>query len=272
MLIDWFTVGAQVTNFLILVYLLKRFLYKPVIKAMDERERKIATRLEQAQKQRKTAAQERDIYLKKNKELDGKRDTLLFELEQAVEKKRNAMMREVRTEVEGARTHWYEVLEREKEAFLKDLQYRAGQYAYAVARRAFDDLANQELEAHVIRIFEKRLEDIDKEDFIMLRKALIESKGKALLRSAFPISHDTVQNIASFLKTLEAIPVDLELDTSADLICGIELIVHGNKIAWSLGEYLESQEGLVSQAFDTGLTSDSAQALSEKKRQTNTLA
>ena len=30
MLIDWFTVGAQVLNFIILVWLMKRFLYQPV--------------------------------------------------------------------------------------------------------------------------------------------------------------------------------------------------------------------------------------------------
>jgi F-type H+-transporting ATPase subunit b len=37
MLIDWFTVGAQVLNFLILVWLLKRFLYGPILDAIDAR-------------------------------------------------------------------------------------------------------------------------------------------------------------------------------------------------------------------------------------------
>jgi F-type H+-transporting ATPase subunit b len=48
MLIDWFTVGAQVVNFLILVWLLKRFLYKPILHAIDERERRIAKELADA--------------------------------------------------------------------------------------------------------------------------------------------------------------------------------------------------------------------------------
>ena len=45
MLIDWFTVGAQALNFLILVWLLKRFLYKPILHAIDEREKGIAAQL-----------------------------------------------------------------------------------------------------------------------------------------------------------------------------------------------------------------------------------
>ena len=42
MLIDWFTVGAQVLNFVVLVWLLKRFLYKPVLNAIDAREKRVA--------------------------------------------------------------------------------------------------------------------------------------------------------------------------------------------------------------------------------------
>ena len=38
MRINRFTVFAQAINFLILVWLLKRFLYKPILHAIDERE------------------------------------------------------------------------------------------------------------------------------------------------------------------------------------------------------------------------------------------
>ncbi len=45
MLIDWFTVVAQAINFLILVWLLQRFLFKPILGAIDEREKGIAAQL-----------------------------------------------------------------------------------------------------------------------------------------------------------------------------------------------------------------------------------
>ena len=47
MLIDWFTIIAQALNFLILAWLLKRFLYRPVLNALDEREKLIASELAQ---------------------------------------------------------------------------------------------------------------------------------------------------------------------------------------------------------------------------------
>ena len=48
MLIDWFTIGAQALNFLILVWLLKHFLYQPILNAIDEREKRIAKELADA--------------------------------------------------------------------------------------------------------------------------------------------------------------------------------------------------------------------------------
>ncbi len=46
MQIDWFTLFAQIVNFLIVVVLLRRFLYKPILQAMAEREAKIAAQFE----------------------------------------------------------------------------------------------------------------------------------------------------------------------------------------------------------------------------------
>ena len=46
MSVNWFTVAAQIVNFLILVWLLKKFLYKPVLTAMDKRQKKVRAELE----------------------------------------------------------------------------------------------------------------------------------------------------------------------------------------------------------------------------------
>ena len=51
MQIDWVTVVAQMINFLVLVYLLKRFLYGPIVKAMERREHAIAEQQQQVQEQ-----------------------------------------------------------------------------------------------------------------------------------------------------------------------------------------------------------------------------
>jgi F-type H+-transporting ATPase subunit b len=62
MLIDWFTVGAQVLNFLILVWLLKRFLYKPILNAIDAREKLIAAELPMPTTKKAEAQKEHDEF------------------------------------------------------------------------------------------------------------------------------------------------------------------------------------------------------------------
>ena len=77
MLIDWFTIGAQALNFLILVWLMKRFLYKPILNAIDAREKRIAKELADADAKKTEAQKERDEFQKKNEEFDQQRAALL---------------------------------------------------------------------------------------------------------------------------------------------------------------------------------------------------
>ena len=70
MLIDWFTVGAQALNFIILVWLLRRFLYKPILNAVDAREKLIARELADAEGKKAEAQKERDAFEHKNEEFN----------------------------------------------------------------------------------------------------------------------------------------------------------------------------------------------------------
>ena len=89
MLIDWFTVAAQAVNFLILVWLLKRFLYKPVLAAIDEREKRIATQLQDAEKKKAEALKEQTDFLHKNEEFEQQRAALLLEATNAAKTERD---------------------------------------------------------------------------------------------------------------------------------------------------------------------------------------
>ena len=67
-MIDWFTVVAQIINFLILVVLLKYFLYGRITAAMEQRQQEIATRWNDAERDREKAAQEADAVRRKSRQ------------------------------------------------------------------------------------------------------------------------------------------------------------------------------------------------------------
>ena len=69
MIIDWYTIMFQIVNFLILVFLLRYFLYGPIIRAMDEREQTIMQREEKAAAQKLEAENETRSYHQKSEKL-----------------------------------------------------------------------------------------------------------------------------------------------------------------------------------------------------------
>src|SRR5271155_1747633 len=96
MLIDWFTVGAQALNFIILVWLLKRFLYKPILDAIDAREKRIAAELADADAKRAVAQKERDEFKQRNDDFDRQRAALLAQAVDEAKAERQRLVDEAR--------------------------------------------------------------------------------------------------------------------------------------------------------------------------------
>ena len=98
MQIDWLTVTAQILNFLVLAWLLKRFLYRPVIDAMTQREQRIATRLAQAAQREAQAQAEARTYSDKVAAFDRDRQAQLAQAREAAEHERRSLLESARGE------------------------------------------------------------------------------------------------------------------------------------------------------------------------------
>src|SRR5580700_5323703 len=114
MLIDWFTVGAQALNFIILVWLLKRFLYKPILNAIDAREKRIATELADADAKKAEAQKERDEFQHKNQEFDQQRAALLKKATDEANAERQRLLDEARKDTDTLRAKRQEALRNEQ--------------------------------------------------------------------------------------------------------------------------------------------------------------
>ena len=79
MLIDWFTVVAQIVNFLVLVALLKHFLFGRLVKAIDERKKKVESCLADAEAKSKEAERQVELAQARTLEQEQKRDQMLAE-------------------------------------------------------------------------------------------------------------------------------------------------------------------------------------------------
>lgn len=249
MQIDVFTLVAQIVNFLILVLLLRRFLYRPIIKTMDKREKKIASDLEEARKKEEEAQEEARRCAAERQSLEDRRGELLSQAQEEADTWKRDLIAKARREVEESKARWNQAIEREKETFLKNLQKRASEEIYAIARKVLADLADVEVEKSIIKAFLRRMRQLDETESKEIAEAARAARRGIMVYSSFEIDNDTRRRIDEVIREKIAKEVALGFRVAPDLICGIELRAGGRKAAWSLAHYFETLGEDLSTAF-----------------------
>lgn len=239
MQIDWVTVVAQIANFLILVWLLQRFLYGPITRAMARREQGIKERMDQAAQQRNVADEEIRAYHEKQEALDRRRDQLLAEAREAAEEERKALEREARETVERRRRDWMSQLEEQRDAFLRELRHRSTERFYALARRALTDLGGVELEEQLALGFVRELQRLDQQTTEKIVRACADAGHTVAIRSRFDLSTPVKRRLTEAVHQRLGEEAQVEYETEPGASCGIALKAGSQTVAWSIDSYLE---------------------------------
>ncbi|MGK7892832.1 MAG: ATP F0F1 synthase subunit beta [Xenococcus sp. (in: cyanobacteria)] len=243
MLIDPFVVIAQIINFLILVALLKRFLYKPITQAMEARSQRIERQLATAANKEQDAEAERKLYRQKQQELDEQKQGWLEQAKQEVELEKEILTQQAQAEVAKARSQWYEIFEQDRQKFTRELRDRLSKQVILTSRKALLDLANANLEAQIIETFIKRLYKLDELQTEKITTAPISNPQSVVtIRSSFPIPNEKRDRLIAAVQQQIAANGEVLFETVEDFICGLELRYGGYKISWNIEHYLTELE------------------------------
>ena len=242
MLLDWFTVGAQTLNFLVLVWLMKRFLYKPILDAIDAREKRIALALADAAENKAEARKERDEFHQKNEDFDSQRNGQLSQLKDEIKTVRQRLLDEARQAADALRNKKQDALTSELQALHQDIARRSREEVFAIAKKVLVDLAGTTLEERMGVVFTQRLRELDDEAKAGLAKAMKIASNTVLVRSAFEFSQVQRDAIQTALNETYLSDIRIQFDTTPDLISGIELSANGWKVAWNIADILASME------------------------------
>jgi len=242
MLIDWFTVGAQALNFLILVWLMKHFLYKPILNAIGAREKLIATELADAAAKKAEAQKEHEEFQHKNEEFDQQRATLLSKATDEAKAERERLLDEARKAADALSAKRQDSLKIEAHNLSQAISRRTQQEVFAITRKALTDLATTSLEERVGEVFTRRLREMDGKAKETLGAALKTAPEPAVVRSAFDLPKDQRAAIQNAVNETFSADIHLRFETESDLLSGIELTANGQKVAWSIADYLASLE------------------------------
>ena len=250
MLIDWFTVGAQIVNFLILVWLLKHFLYKPILDAIDAREKRIAAELADADTKKAEAEKKRTDFEDKNKSFDQQRSALLGKARDEAKAERERLIDQAKKDADSLRVTQADALRGDQIRLGNEITLLAEREVFAIARKALTDLATVSLEERVGEVFTRHLRELDPKAKELLGDALKNSPQPGLVRSAFELPPDQRTAIQNALNETFSAVVRIKFEDSQDAICGIELTANGQKVAWSISSYLTGLSKKVSDLVD----------------------
>ena len=259
MLIDWFTVGAQALNFLVLVWLMKRFLYKPILHAIDAREQRIAAELSDADAMKAEAKRAQVEFQHKNQELDRERSTLMSQATQDATAAGERAIAAARAAADALTVMRNKALQSEARALQAALARRTQDVVFEIARKAFSDLAATSLEERLGEIFTRRLRELGSEPKALLAQALKATTEPALVRSAFALPSREQALLQNALNETFSAEVQVRFEVAPNVISGIELSCGGQHVGWSLANYLTSLESSVSELLNAAEAKVAAQ-------------
>ena len=242
MLSNWFTVAAQAVNFLILVWLLKRFLYKPILHAIDAREKGIADQLAQAEANKANGQKERDDFQHKNEAFDKERAALLQKATDEAKSERQRLLDQARKDADALRAKRQESLQAEQRNLGKEITRWTQKEVFAITRKTLTDLASTSLEERMSAVFVQRLRALTGPAKGQLAASLKTSKLPAQVRSAFDLPSAQQEAIQKALNETFSADIHIQFETVPEVVSGIELCTNGQKLAWSIADYLGGLE------------------------------
>jgi F-type H+-transporting ATPase subunit b len=249
--IDWFTVAAQVVNFLVLVWLLQRFLYGPITRAMAARQAAIADRLARADAAVRDANAQKHHNDQERAALAAEQERYLAEARGEAVELRRRLRAEVRSEIETMRRDWTAELLADRDTVLADVRRAIVERFETFAHAALRDLADAELEKQIARTFAERLRTLD--DVVIhqlgadggIRDRPVE------IRSRFALGPDAQQRVTDAIHARLGPGTEVVYTRSDAIAGGLELRVDGTVVAWTLDRYLEDLDEHLREALAT---------------------
>lgn len=240
MLIDWPTVLFQIINFLILLFLLKRFLYGPITKAMDERAQNIAQGFAKAALSEKAAEQQALLLAAEREEVEKNKMMMHGQARLEIEQWKAESIQQLQQEIAAKREQWQLGLQQEQESFAQSLKMRMGKQVFSVAKKVLQDLADDRLE---LRLIDHFFQSVSEE--IAAARATQGQRVPVICATGFALGPEEKERIREECTTIFPSPDSIVFRHEPELGFGIRLVDGNNKWEWNLDHYMNDMEGTI---------------------------
>ena len=246
--INWFTFTAQIVNFLILLWLLKRFLYTPLQNVMKNREEEVLSRLEEARQKLVHAEEMLKEYQAKIDQLEEQKEEWLDEAKRESETFRKKLLQTARSEIDAIHVKWLKAAESEKKSLIETLERQSLKKILSLVEKIVRDLSDTELERQTIQRFLEKIETKDENGKTKVEKIRMEKEIE--IASSFPLEESERQKIDSVIQGMFSDQTKYTYKIDPELGFGIELRSDGWKLGWNMRVYLNELRSEVDQLLN----------------------
>ena len=238
MQLDWITVAAQIINFLILVWLLHRFLYGPITRAMERREAQIKSRLDAAAKERaKAETRQRDLDAA-FAELEAVRRDKLKVAEEDAHALRQKLEHEARDDVAEKREAWLAELNEDREEFTKRLREEVSHGFRELAEDALRTLADSSLTERMADVLAARIAVLSADDIAELAGEA-RREGVIIVESGRDLDAGVRRRLTRAIHDTVKVEADVAYEVDREGLVGVRVKAGSASVEWSIDEYLD---------------------------------
>ncbi len=246
MSIDWITVAAQIANFLVLVWLLKRFLYRPILDGIDAREAEITSRMNEAVEAKSEAVATQADFHDQVRALHVAQAEMSETIRKSAEGQRDALLADARDRMEREQASLQTHLDDEARKYTAQMHRVGAEALLSLTRKALTDLADVTLEEqmaqHLVQHLKLMVDD--------LRTAAGDA-SEAVVSSRDPLSPRIQDGLVAELKPFFP-DVGVIFEADAIQAPGLILRIGGAQLAWTVESYVDGLEALIGSQLASG--------------------
>jgi F-type H+-transporting ATPase subunit b len=235
--LSWSTFVLEIINFLILVWILKRFFYKPVLDVIAKRRAGIDDSLNSAEALQADAEKLRKQYEGRLADWDQERQQARTALNRELDAERVKKMEQLHNELEQEREKTHVIEKRHQAVAMHKMEETALEQAARFASRLLAKACGAETEANLVELVITELSRLSPERIADLRNSYGKAPDTALVVSARPLSDHQRQQLEQVLMTVVGPAVNVQFEQDSELMAGVRISVG----AWVLGANLRDE-------------------------------
>ena len=243
----WVTFFAQILNLFVLAWLMKRFLYQPILGVITKRQAYIEGKVKNAEQAEKAARKQQEALTQKNTRWQADRQKRLNAVFDEVADLRREQTERLRLEAEALRQKMQDDLDREATAKELEIRNLMIQNFMDLSHKVLTDLSGISPMGQSIALFQKKVMALPKPVLKNL-KATVQKTNAVTIEVSDTLTPTDQTTLTRFLTDMFACH-DVHIAVRPDLILGLEVVIGETVLEWNLKSYLDTFENNLNTAL-----------------------